>query len=84
MGAVVNDAAGSEWRGGGEDRSCRSTLRDWATANGVFIPLDDYYESAFLEGGRRSTPIELSSRGLSVPTSGRPHAPTSGVCHKGG
>ena len=33
-------------------KSCRRTLRDWATANGVFIPLDDYYESVtFLNPG---------------------------------
>ena len=52
-------------------KSCRNTLRNWATANGVFIPLDDYYGSVtFLEGGRRSTAIELSSRGLSVPRLG--------------
>ena len=52
-------------------KSCRNSLRDWATANGVFIPLDDHYESVtFLEGGRRSTLIDLSSRGLSVPRLG--------------
>lgn len=52
-------------------KSCRNTLRNWATANGVFIPLDDYYESVtFLEGGRRSTPVKLSSRALSVPKLG--------------
>ena len=36
-------------------KSCRRTLREWATTNGKFIPLDDYYESVtFLEGGRHS------------------------------
>ena len=52
-------------------KSCRKTLRDWAIANGVFIPLDNYYESVtFLERGRRSTSIELSGRSLSVPRPG--------------
>lgn len=44
-------------------RSCRGTLRNWATAHGCFISLDDHYESVtFLEGGRRSAPVDLSKR----------------------
>jgi hypothetical protein len=44
-------------------RSCRRALRDWATANGVFVALDDYYPSVtFLEGGRRSHALDLSTR----------------------
>jgi hypothetical protein len=44
-------------------RSCRRALRDWATAHGCFISLDDHYESVtFLEGGRRPTPVNLSKR----------------------
>lgn len=43
--------------------SCRRSLREWATAKGCFIPLDDYYESVtFLEGGRRAVPPDLSTR----------------------
>ena len=50
---------------------CRRALRDWATANGVFISLDDYYESVtFLEGGRRSKPLDLSRRAVSTPRLG--------------
>lgn len=49
-------------------RSCRRALREWATANGKFIALDDYYESVtFLEGGRHSIPLNLSRRALSDP-----------------
>jgi hypothetical protein len=44
-------------------RSCRRTLREWATANGCFVSLDEYYESVtFLEGGRRSIGLDLSTR----------------------
>jgi hypothetical protein len=47
---------------------CRRALRDWATANGVFVRLDDYYESVtFLEGGRRAKPLDLSKRPVSAP-----------------
>lgn len=50
---------------------CRRALREWATANGVFVPLDDYYESVtFLEGGRRSKPLDLSGRAVSAPRIG--------------
>ena len=49
-------------------KSCRRTLREWATTNGKFIPLDDYYESVtFLEGGRHSKPLDISRRALSTP-----------------
>jgi len=49
-------------------RHCRRVLREWATANGAFVPLDDYYESVtFLEGGRRSKPLDLSRRPVSAP-----------------
>ena len=49
-------------------RSCRRALREWATEIGRFIALDDYYESiTFLEGGRRSAPLSLSRRALSIP-----------------
>ncbi len=52
-------------------RSCRRTLRKWATVKGKFIPLDDYYESVtFLEGGRRSTSLDLSYRAVAVPQIG--------------
>ena len=51
-------------------RACRRALREWATANGTFVALDDYYESiTFLEGGRRSKVLDLSRRAVSAPRS---------------
>jgi hypothetical protein len=45
------------------ERSCRRTLRDWASANGAFVKLDDHYNSiTFLEGTRRPTPLNLATR----------------------
>jgi hypothetical protein len=45
------------------ERSCRRTLRDWASANGAFVKLDDHYNSiTFLEGTRRPTALNLTNR----------------------
>jgi len=47
---------------------CRRALREWATKNGIFVPLDDYYHSVtFLERERRVKPIDLSLRKLATP-----------------
>lgn len=47
------------------ERSCRRTLRDWATANGCFVRLDDHYLSiTFLEGTRRPASLNLTKRPL--------------------
>jgi len=49
-------------------KSCKRTLRDWSTQNGVFLALDDYYEQVtFLEGGRVVKPLDLSKRPLAAP-----------------
>lgn len=49
-------------------RHCRRGLRDWASANGVFVPLDDHYDAVtFLEGARQVRPLDLSNRTLSKP-----------------
>ncbi len=46
------------WRG-----HCRRALRMWSETNGVFVPLDDYYESVtFLEGSRLAHTLDLSKR----------------------
>jgi hypothetical protein len=51
------------WRG-----HCRRALREWAEANGVFVSLDDHYESAtFLTGGRSARAVDLSKRILAKP-----------------
>lgn len=43
--------------------SCKGTLKRWATENGTFIALDDYYESiTFIKGGRGSLPLDLEGR----------------------
>lgn len=40
-------------------------LKKWATENGVFVALDDYYDSVtFVKGGRFSSPLDLSKRAL--------------------
>jgi len=60
--------------------NCKRVLREWATANGVFVPLDDYYDSiTFLEGGRFEVgrfvkPLDLSKRTLSKPQISPMHA----------
>jgi hypothetical protein len=47
---------------------CKRGLRDWATNNGIFVALDDYYEEVtFREGGRFSNHINISARALSRP-----------------
>ncbi len=46
---------------------CKRGLRDWATANGAFVALDDHYNSVtFLEGGRFSDPLNLTNRPIST------------------
>lgn len=48
--------------------SCKKALREWATLNGSFIALDDYYESVtFLEGNRVVKPLSLAKRPFSKP-----------------
>jgi NYN domain len=47
---------------------CKRGLREWATNNGAFVALDEYYDSVtFQEGGRFSNAIDLSTRPLSTP-----------------
>jgi hypothetical protein len=48
--------------------SCRRALREWSEKNGVFVSLDDHYESVtFLEGTRLATAVNLSKRLLAEP-----------------
>lgn len=47
---------------------CKRGLREWATTNGVFVPLDEYYDQVtFLEGGRFSNTLNLSNRVVARP-----------------
>lgn len=46
---------------------CRRALREWAVANGVFVSLDEYYDSVtFIERGRAARVVDLSQRELSA------------------
>jgi len=48
--------------------NCRRALKEWATANGAFIALEDYYEAVtFLEGVRAVKRLDLSKRVLATP-----------------
>ncbi|MCP4675027.1 MAG: NYN domain-containing protein [Deltaproteobacteria bacterium] len=50
------------------NESCKRTLKEWASKNGVFVPLDDYYESVtFLEGVRSVRPLNLKRRAMDSP-----------------
>ena len=52
------------------DIACNKRLREWAKGAGVYIPLEDYYNSVtFIEGGSRSVPLSLVHRGRSSPKS---------------
>ena len=42
---------------------CKKEMRAWAEENGLFVPLDDFYESVtFLQGLRRASPLDLRKR----------------------
>jgi hypothetical protein len=42
---------------------CKRVMSDWAQANGVFVPLDNFYGSVtFLNHVRRSSPLNLVDR----------------------
>lgn len=48
--------------------SCRQDLRKWAAEVGVFVELDDYYDSVtFLKEERKAIPIDVSRRDRSTP-----------------
>jgi hypothetical protein len=50
------------------DIACNGRLREWAKATGVYIPLEDFYNSiTFRELVRRSTPISLARRPRAKP-----------------
>jgi hypothetical protein len=45
------------------DISCNGGLRQWAVASGVYVKLEDFYESVtFLEGGRKANLPNLTHR----------------------
>ncbi len=45
------------------EHSCHNELQSWAEENGVFVKLDDFYESiTFISGTRNATPLSLIRR----------------------
>ncbi len=45
------------------DHACRAKLKTWAKAEGVYIPLDHFYDQiTFLEGVRKAKPLSLTRR----------------------
>ncbi len=50
------------------EHSCNKDLKKWAEDNGIFVKLDDFYDSiTFISGGRRSIPLSLTRRRVSSP-----------------
>ena len=55
--------------------SCRRGMRLWAEENGVFVPLDDYYDAiTFREPSRPGHELALARRAADLDLSGRPTA----------
>ena len=53
------------------DAACNRRLKEWATTSGVYIPLENYYESiTFIQGGRQSSALSWTSRPSATPKSG--------------
>jgi len=50
------------------DISCNRRLRSWAQTAGVYVSLEDYYDSiTFIEKGRRSAQVNLKKRQIATP-----------------
>ena len=55
--------------------SCRRGMRLWAEENGVFVPLDDYYDAiTFREPSRPGHELALARHAAELDLSGRPTA----------
>ena len=55
--------------------SCRRAMREWAETNGVFVPLDDFYESiTFREPSRPGHELAPARYALQLDLSNRPTA----------
>ena len=54
-------------------RSCNYRMRAWAEENGIFVPLDDFYEAiTFTEPSRPGYPLALERREAQLDLSQRP------------
>ena len=50
------------------DIACNKRLKTWAQKEGVYIPLENYYQSVtFIEQGRHSKPVSLTNRPTAKP-----------------
>jgi hypothetical protein len=50
------------------DLACKGRLREWAKKVGVYVPLEDHYESVtFVEKLRRAKPVNMQKRPLATP-----------------
>lgn len=50
------------------EHNCNRHLKSWAIRNGLFVPLDDYYDNiTYLKGRRRQKPITERRRVLASP-----------------
>jgi hypothetical protein len=50
------------------DAACKRALKEWASAAGVYVRLDEYYDSVtFIEGGRTALPLSLVHRPRATP-----------------
>ena len=55
--------------------SCRRAMREWAERNGVFVPLDGYYDAiTFMEPSRPGHELALARREADLDLSNRPIA----------
>jgi len=58
--------------------SCKRLMREWAETNGVFIPLDDFYNSiTFLEPSRPGHPLATARLSEPLDLSNRPTVHTN-------
>lgn len=52
------------------NQACNHRLRNWAMRRGVYVPLDEHYESiTFIEDVRSEAPLDLTKRKLAQPRS---------------
>jgi len=51
------------------DKCCNGRLKSWASKEGIYIKLEDYYDAVtFLEGSRQPKPLSLKNRKFALPS----------------
>jgi hypothetical protein len=54
------------------DMACNRQLKGWAQKNGVYVPLETYYDSVtFIEKGRPAKPLSMRHRPMAIPNTAR-------------